>query len=129
MPVKTLKEEELKRVIKRYLPTRLAVDLVDQFVTHNHDMLEIKKLAVLLHIKPATVKQTVADLSARGVLKTIGGGVVNYAPDTEVGEQLQAFYNAWHNAATRRSLLPLLPSTAQAQGGGLFDRIMGFFRK
>jgi anti-anti-sigma factor len=100
--------EEMQKLISRHLPGRMAVDIVDWFVTHNHSVGEMETIAKALGENPRAVRKKLKELVACHVLKPLGKDVYNYAPEGAVHEQLQDFLKRWHRKDERARILPLV---------------------
>ncbi|MFW5857748.1 MAG: STAS domain-containing protein [Planctomycetota bacterium] len=104
----TLPDDRMQKLIQRYMPGRLMVDILDHFVTGQHSSASADDVAKALEQKPKDVQRKMKDLEQRGVLKPLGGDLYNYAPPEGVARDLDAFFRAWRRAQDHSRLVMMV---------------------
>ena len=87
------------------MPGRLLVDVVDFFVSGQHSNAEARDVASHRDRKPKEVETAMKELEKRSILKPMGAGVYNFAPESNVSHQLQQFFKRWHTSDEHSRLL------------------------
>lgn len=130
MPDAPLTDEEIAVLIRHHLPNPMAVKIVDSFLRHARDVASVADIADDVDKKPAAVKPMIRELIARGVLKSLGSGMFNFAPDHKLKEQLDIFFQLWHNPATQKRMMKLMKQHGRTRAEGSFlDRLRALFGK
>ena len=109
----------MQKLVRRHLPGRLAVEIVDFFCKSGISVLDVSTLSQRIGAKPDATRAKMKDLTARGVLKSLGGDTFNYAPPPEIDEQIRAFLREWHNPLKQPRLLAMLLTSKAWQADGV----------
>lgn len=108
-----LSEDDVKQLITRHMPGRRLVDALDFFVSRKHSSADAKDVAASLGWSPKEATQALKELATRHVLKSMGGGVYNYAPESGLNTQLKTFFERWHSSTEHSKLLKLVLAAEQ----------------
>ena len=101
-------DTDVTRLIKRHVPGRLALEIIEFFLRSHESVQDVKSLAKELGANEAGLRKTADDLCGRGVLKEMAPGNYNYAPEPELNDQLHALVEEWHTPTRQPHLLSLL---------------------
>jgi len=107
-PVKNepeVSEKDLQKVVTRYLNSRLAVSIIDWFVSRNKSLGDAAGVSEALGEKKKAVTRAMHELNQRGVLKKLGGDQFNYAPEATADAQIREFLRRWYRHEEHGKLL------------------------
>ncbi|GEM_PF-3223340 len=97
------------RLLRRFLPRRTAVEVVDYFVGRGHDVADVSTVARVLGRPQREIARTMRELSRLDVLKRIGDGATyNYSPPAEARGKIRQFLSRWHTSTEHNHLLALV---------------------
>lgn len=109
-PEISLDEKQMEKLIRRHIPGRMAVKILEFFVLKHQDVAAVKTIAKAIGESEKAVRKIGKEMIARGVLKELGQDVYNYGPEFDLGEQIQYFLREWHKPARHSRLLGILLS-------------------
>ncbi len=109
-PEISLDEKQMEKLIRRHIPGRMAVKILEFFVLKHQDVAAVKTIAKAIGESEKSVRKIGKEMIARGVLKELGQDVYNYGPEFDLGEQIQYFLREWHKPARHSRLLGILLS-------------------
>lgn len=103
-------EEKLsfEKLVSRHIPGLLAMDIIKHFIENGVSVAEAKTVAIAIGSKEKVVAKMMAELEGRHVLKKMGTGIYNYAPDSEVDERIKDFLQGLRSRDMRSKLTGLL---------------------
>lgn len=107
-PKTELTDDELRQLIAHHLPGRLAVEMVSYFLRHGSSVVGVDDLAKGTDHKPKEIRNMAKELVQRGVFKSMGADMYNFAPEADLEEDIEILLRMWHQPSTRRRVLPLL---------------------
>lgn len=113
---KQMTEEELEDLAFRHIPSRLSAQIIDYFILHHKSMASPEDLVSLLGVKDRDIVKEMHELNQRGVLKPMGGGLFNFAPETELLKKLKEFVTRMRNPADRHQLSRILIRAESRKG-------------
>lgn len=105
---RTLRPDEVKHLIHRYVPGRIAMAIVEFFIRHNKSIADLPEIVRATRENEKEVQKAAELLAKRGVLKAMGANVFNFKPEGELHHELAALVAMWHTDLGRRKILPLL---------------------
>ncbi len=131
MTKSSLSEEDLKKTVRRHLPSVLALKTINYYVRNHKDIADLKEVAEAIGEKPAAVKRIANELVQRSLLKKMGAGLYNYSPEHDVGEKVKEVVHLWSDRTTHRQIMALLPKEEKkkAKISGFMAKIRGLFGK
>jgi anti-anti-sigma factor len=105
-----LTEKELQELIAQYLPGRMAVEVVEQFLKKHESVFSAPALAAAIGVKENAIRKVAAQLIHCNVLKEIAQNTYNYAPDPQLAKKLDSFFRLWHLPNRQPRILAMLLS-------------------
>jgi anti-anti-sigma factor len=100
--------DELKDLVRRHVPGRKAMEVVEYYNRHQVSVVEVKKLAAVLGDSEKVTRKLMTELCERGVLHSMGGDLYNYSPDQELGLKLNYLLAQWHGKELRSRIMAML---------------------
>jgi hypothetical protein len=100
-----LDEEELTRLIRKYVPTRLHARLLEALVTHRQEVFGVKDMAAKVGVSEDVVDGICQRWRHFGILRLLGIKAYNYCPPASLRRQLDLFLRDWKDTRTRGDLM------------------------
>ncbi|MHC4870603.1 MAG: STAS domain-containing protein [Planctomycetota bacterium] len=105
---KILTEEDIKKLIKVYVPERMAIDILDLFVCKGNSFADTDKIADSIKQPKRKVAKVLKKLANTGILKSMGAETYNYAPNTDLKWKIDEFFKRWHQSTEHNKIFKLL---------------------
>jgi anti-anti-sigma factor len=109
-------EESTERFLRKTLPSRLAVEVIDVFVSGGHHTANLKLVAAAVRRDRESTLAMLQRLVRARLLIPLERNSYHYEPSSELNRQVRQFLMHWHNAHERQRLSKLLIRIEEEMG-------------
>ena len=110
-------DEDVEQLLSQHMPTRATVQVVDYFITHEKSVAEADEISRATGLSLSEIRPLLRELDLRGVLKPVGAGIYNFAPDVDLRKKIERFIMRWHHSVERNNLMRILARVESRRKG------------